>query len=245
MADKSFETLNSPASSIGMPVRLACAGIDWASFAQEWRTSYYEFTSAQANRKDDDSIAFKTVDDHHLDSLRALIASHEIEPLWTEEEVFAISRVWHFLDGWPDSSSGLQKLKDRDLQICTLSNANLNLLEDMGEFANLPWTHIFSAEKFGTYKPHPSVYIGACKEVGLDPGECAMVAAHLGDLQAAKKCGLQTIYVEREAEESWPIEKVREAKREGWVDLWVGIDDNLVGGGILEVARKMENWKTP
>lgn len=40
-----------------------------------------------------------------------------------------------------------------------------------------------------------------------------MVAAHLGDLQAAKECGLQTIYVEREEEETWPLEKVREAKR--------------------------------
>lgn len=115
-----------------------------------------------------------------------------------------------------------------------------SLLQDMADFASLPWSHVFSAEKFGTYKPHSSVYTGACKEVGLEPGECAMVAAHLGDLQAAKECGLQTIYVEREAEESWPVEKVREAKRNAWVDMWIGIDENFAGGGILEIVRRME-----
>ena len=240
LQDKAFETLNSPACSIGMHVRLACAAIDWASFAQEWRKSYYDFTSVQASRKDNDPIAFKTVDDHHYDSFRSLLAKYEISELWTDEEVFAISRVWHFLDGWPDSSRALQRLKDQGVMICTLSNGNLGLLEDMAAFANLPWTHIFSAEKFGAYKPHPSVYTGACKELALKTDECAMVAAHLGDLLAAKQCGLQIIYIEREYEESWPAERVSKAKEEGWVDMWISTDDNTVGGGILEVAKNLE-----
>jgi len=33
-----------------------------------------------------------------------------------------------------------------------------------------------------------------------------MVAAHLEDLQAARECGLQNVYVKREGEESWPVE---------------------------------------
>jgi len=49
-----------------------------------------------------------------------------------------------------------------------------------------------------------------------------MVAAHLGDLKAAKSHGLQVIYVERPMEEDWSQEEVEMAKREGWVDLWVG-----------------------
>ncbi len=59
LEDKAFETLNSAASSSGMPVHLARAAADWA---QEWRTSYCEFPSAQANRKGDDSLKSKTVD---------------------------------------------------------------------------------------------------------------------------------------------------------------------------------------
>lgn len=86
---------------------------------------HYEFTGAQASRNGDDSLNFKTVDDHHHDSLRALIARHDIEHLWTEEEILAISRVWHFLDGWSDSTRGLQILKDRGSMVCTLSDGNL------------------------------------------------------------------------------------------------------------------------
>ena len=224
-----------------MSLRFACAAVHWPTFAQEWRESYSKFTSAQANCQGDDPATFKTVDDHHHESLRALLAQYEITELWTDEEVLAISRVWHYLDGWPDSSPALQALKDRGLKVCTLSNGNLSLLKDMAEFTSLPWTNVFSAEQFRAYKPDPSVYLGACKKLGLEPSECAMVAAHLGDLQAAKRCGLQTIYIERPDEESWPAEKVKEAKQQDWVDMWIGIKENAMDGGILEVVRKMES----
>ena len=36
--------------------------------------------------------------------------------------------------------------------------------------------------------------------LGLDPSECMMVAAHGGDLRAARRHGLQTGYVERPRE---------------------------------------------
>ena len=65
-----------------------------------------------------------------------------------------------------------------------------------------------------------------------------MVAAHLTDLRSARKCGLKTIYVEREQEEGWTKERVNETKKEGWVDIWVGLED---GEGerrsFLELAR--------
>lgn len=183
------------------------------------------------------------MDDHHLDSLRALLRQHGISALWPDEQVVQISRIWHHLDGWPDSSRGLAALRNQGVIICTLSNGNVELLADMAAHADLPWTHLFSAEKFGAYKPHPSVYTSACKELGLAPGRCAMVAAHLADLEAAKDCGLQTIYIERAQEETWPVGKIEGAKSKGWVDMWVGIRDDSVGGGILEVARNLEGAK--
>lgn len=67
-----------------------------------------------------------------------------------------------------------------------------------------------------------------------------MVAAHLGDLEAARKGGLQTVYVERTGEEAWSEEQVREAKREGWVNMWVKLDETDSGGGLLEVARRLK-----
>ena len=169
-----------------------------------------------------------------------LLKENNISELWLDEEVEEISRIWHYLDGWPDSSKGIKQLNQEGLTTCTLSNGNVELLQDMAKHADLPWTHIFSGEQFKAYKPSPQVYHGAAEKLGLPTIECAMVAAHLGDLKAAKACGFQTIYVEREGEESWSLEDTQAAKREGWVDMWVSLDERFDGGGIAEISRKFE-----
>lgn len=117
----------------------------------------------------------------------------------------------------------------------TLSNGNLSLLNDLKTHAMMDFTHIFSAELFGTYKPSSEVYLGAVEKLGLQPSECAMVAAHLGDLAAAKANGLQAIYVERSGEEHWSEDKIAKAKEGGWVDLWVPLDSS----GFITVAESL------
>jgi 2-haloacid dehalogenase len=81
------------------------------------------------------------------------------------------------------------------------------------------------------------VYLGAVEKLGLQPIDCAMVAAHLDDLKAAKSHGLQTIYVERPGEEEWTSEQMDQAVQDGWVDLWVshGGESN----GFITVAEKL------
>jgi 2-haloacid dehalogenase len=90
---------------------------------------------------------------------------------------------------------------------------------------------------FGTYKPSPKVYLGAAEKLGIPPKECAMVAAHLNDLKAAKSNGLQTIYVERPDEEDWSEAEVQSARQEGWVDVWISIEDG--SKGFITVAEKL------
>ena len=52
---------------------------------------------------------------------------------------------------------------------------------------------------------------------------------------------MRTVYVERPGEEGWGGEDVEAAKAEGWVDVWVGLDDGGGGGGggFVEVARRL------
>lgn len=166
-----------------------------------------------------------------------LLEAEDLIDLWTPEELVTLSREWHFLDPWPDVSRGLAALKQK-FAVCTLSNGDRELLTDMAAYAKLDWTRVFSAEDFRAYKPSPLVYEGAAQALGLQTGECALVAAHLGDLQGAKKCGYQTIYVERANEERWSSEEVEKARKEGWVDMWVGAGDEGDEGGFLEVARR-------
>jgi 2-haloacid dehalogenase len=109
-------------------------------------------------------------------------------------------------------------------------------LEDLQSFGKLDFSHIFSAEQFGTFKPNKKVYFGAVEKLGLQPDECALVAAHLGDLQAAKSCGLAAIYVERPQEEGWSQRKIEQAKADGWVDLWITEGED----GFLAVDRKLK-----
>jgi 2-haloacid dehalogenase len=115
----------------------------------------------------------------------------------------------------------------------TLSNGNIKLLEDLQEHNSLPFKHITSAEHFGAYKPSPEVYHGAARRFGFRNLQCCLVAAHLEDLHAAKKCGFQTIYLERDLEEAWESRDIARAREEEFVDLWVEVG----GSGLIEVAR--------
>lgn len=88
---------------------------------------------------------------------------------------------------------------------------------------------------FESYKPSPKVYLGAAEKLDLDPSQCAMVAAHLNDLEAAKQHGFRVIYVERPGEEDWDEEKVARVKNEGWVDLWIHAGEH----GFVTVAERL------
>lgn len=104
--------------------------------------------------------------------------------------------AWHRLDPWPDAIAGLQRLKTRYV-IAPLSNGNVSLLLNMAKRAGIPWDAILGAEVAGAYKPQPEAYLRTVDILGLTPDEVALVAAHNGDLQAARACGLRTAFVPR------------------------------------------------
>ena len=233
------ETLNNPSNSISSGTRAAADLVSWPAFAQSWRVSYYHFVQSFNPETD----PFKSIDQHHCEALVKLLRDQNLQDLWTDDEIQKISMIWHFLDPWPDSSAGLAILNSK-FQTATLSNGNTALLKDLASHGSLPYAHILSAEDFQAYKPHPSVYLGAAKKLNLDPSECALVAAHLADLAAAKKVGYQAIYIDRPQEETWPKEKVQKARDEGWVDMWVDLAEGETFGtvrsdaGFVEVARR-------
>ncbi|KAJ5851954.1 uncharacterized protein N7529_011339 [Penicillium soppii] len=201
---------------------------DWLAIAEQWRLSYGIFTSTF-----DPSTEFVSVDQHHYRALAEILQKHGLDGLFTDEERWELSFSWHRLNPWPDSARGLEMLNQR-FETSTLSNGNLSLLRDLKTHGSLPFKHLTSAEDFGAYKPSPLVYKGAAEKHGYEPGQCAMVAAHLKDLKGAKDCGFQTIFVERYLEEAWSPVDVAKAKAEGWVDMWVDVDS----GGFVEVARR-------
>jgi len=73
-------------------------------------------------------------------------------------------------------------------------------MTDLSKHAGLPWDCILGAEIARHYKPDREVYQSAADVLDLRPGEVMMVAAHLGDLRAAKGVGLRTAFVARPLE---------------------------------------------
>jgi 2-haloacid dehalogenase len=169
-------------------------GVDGGEFALAWRAGYVP----AMQRVRSGELGWTKIDDLHRMILNDLLPRFGLERL-DEAQRVQLNKVWHRLDAWPDTVAGLTRLKQR-FTICTLSNGNLGLLTNMAKHAALPWDCILSAEVFRAYKPDPATYLGVAEVFGLQPSEVMLAAAHQDDLVGARKCGLQTAYIERPLE---------------------------------------------
>ncbi len=143
-------------------------------------------------------LPWTKLDDLHRIMLAETLKKFAIQNL-SDDEKEHLNRVWHRLKPWPDSVTGLQRIKSRFV-IAPLSNGNISLLTNMAKHAGLPWDCILSAENVRRYKPDPSVYLLAPQLFDLKPEQVMMVAAHEHDLQSARRHGLRTAYIHRPLE---------------------------------------------
>jgi len=138
------------------------------------------------------------LDEIHRMLLDELLLEFKITGL-NESEKDHLNHVWHRLRPWPDSISGLTRLRKRFI-LATLSNGNVALLTNIAKNAGLPWDCILSAELVKHYKPDREVYQMAADLLGIRPDQMMMVAAHNSDLRAAREVGLRTAFVVRPME---------------------------------------------
>jgi 2-haloacid dehalogenase len=169
--------------------------VDWPRFADEWRLDGYVAGMERIRRGE---LPWMKVDRLHRRKLDELLETYGVRGL-AEAEVAGFNRVWHRLNPWPDAVPGLTRLKERFI-ISPLSNGDVALLTNMAKARNLPWDCILSSELFRTFKPDPRVYLGAADLLDLPPSSLLMVAAHAGDLRAARSAGLRTAFVPRPLE---------------------------------------------
>jgi 2-haloacid dehalogenase len=165
--------------------------VDGTAFADAWRAQY----APNMNRVRTGELPWTTLDRLHRMALDRLLPEFGLTGLG-EDETASLNRAWHRLRPWPDSVQGLTRLKRRFI-IAPLSNGNVALMTNMAKNAGLPWDCILGAELARHYKPDPEVYQSAADFLDLTPDQVMMVAAHLGDLRAAKARGLRTAFVAR------------------------------------------------
>jgi 2-haloacid dehalogenase len=191
------------------------------------------------------TVDWKEVDRLRIEYLPQLLAEHglvilpkdrsiskldvEAGSLWNRSQLEHLARVWHRLTPWPDTCPGLELLNEQYSTVA-LSNTYNDLLKGLVAHSSIPLREVYSADMFQSYKPNARVYLGAAEKMGVKPEECALVAAHLGDLKGAKGCGFYAIYVERHQEEKNP-----ELQGEDIPDMVVKADEN----GFFTLADRL------
>lgn len=198
-------------------------GLDPFDFADAWRRQYSPaMEEVRSGRR-----PYVRLDVLHRENLVKVLDHYEIKGL-TEAQIDELNLAWHRLDPWQDSVEGLHALK-RKFIIAPLSNGNIRLMVDMAKRAGLPWDAILGAEVVKAYKPSPQVYNETVDILGLAPAELCLVAAHNGDLAAARKCGLSTAFILRPNEHG-PKQKTDLKAEQAW---------DFVAGDLKELAGKL------
>src|ERR1700741_4188969 len=196
---------------------------DWHAFADRWRARYQP--AMDKVRKGERPWA--KLDDLHRENLIELVKEFEITGL-SEADIDYLNRAWHRLDGWPDTVEGRPRLK-RKFILATLSNGNVALMVNMAKYAGLPWDVILCAEGWQAYNRQPEAYDRTAAFLDLKPAQCMMVAAHNGDLVAARGRGFHTAFVSRPLEHG--PSKTRDVKAEH--------DFDVIADNFIDLAAKL------
>src|ERR1700758_1212927 len=167
------------------------------------------------------------LDDLHRETLVELLREFGIASL-SEAEIDHLNRAWHRLDGWPDTVEGLTRLK-RKYILATLSNGNVSLMVNMAKYAGLPWDATLGPEVAHAYKPQPEAYDRTADFLGLKPRQCMMVAAHNGDLVAARGRGFHPAFISRPLEHG--PNKTRDIRAEH--------DFDVIADSFIDLAAKL------
>ncbi len=165
--------------------------LDWNDFAVYWRSLY----DPAMKKVRDANRDFVILDVLHRENLDQTLAHFNVDPL-DAASMKRLNEAWHRLPPWPDVVAGLNRLKTHYI-LATLSNGNIALMVNLARHSALPWDAILGGEIARAYKPSPQAYLRSAATLGLEPEQCMLVAAHNGDLAAAREQGFRTGFVPR------------------------------------------------
>jgi 2-haloacid dehalogenase len=127
----------------------------------------------------------------------------------TEDDVLRLKAAMLTMPAHPDTTEGLTRLRDDGFRLVTLTNSPPNPagrtpLENAG-LAEL-FERQLSVDPCRAFKPSPVVYRYACAELGVQPADCMMVAAHVWDTLGAQHVGFSTALITRWGNPPLPVD---------------------------------------
>ena len=118
---------------------------------------------------------------------------------FTNAEVEQFMRAWQQLTPFPDVVAALPRLAS-DFRLVALSNGDRSFLDHLvADRIKYDFDEVISVDVFGAFKPHPAVYRGAARILGLEPHEVMMVSSNSFDVMGARMCGNRGAFVNRYA----------------------------------------------
>jgi 2-haloacid dehalogenase len=203
-------------------------GLDAENFADEWRAKYRPSIAAVRSGE----RAFTSLDQLHLENLLEVLADHCIDSSRIPPSALIdLSQVWHRLDPWPDSVSGLNQLR-KICMVGPLSNGNTSLLTRLARHGALPWDVVIGSDMVQAFKPDPRAYRRAAQLLDTAPGSIMLCAAHNDDLRAARAAGFGTAFLLRPYEHG-PLQTTDLEPTDDW---------DMVVRSIPELSRALSRY---
>jgi 2-haloacid dehalogenase len=194
-----------------------------ARLLREWfaQLVLYSMTATLAGRYTDFFTLGQAV-------LQMLADVHDVSI--TDDDLRSVKHGMLTMPAHPDVEEGLTALRDKGFRLVTLTNSPPNSggptpLEHAG------LAHFFeqrlSVESCRAFKPAPTVYRYVSEELGVEPAECMMVAAHVWDTIGAQSAGFSGALITRAGNAPLPAPDLPQP--------------DVVAGDLLQLAAKLTN----
>jgi 2-haloacid dehalogenase len=166
-------------------------GADWHAISDLWRRKQLEYTWLR-------SLMGRHADFWHLtgESLDYTLAVFK-----RQDPALRASLMQQYLslDCYPEVVGILQRLREAGMKTAILSNGSPTMLTAAVNSSGIGrlLDGVYSVEKVGVFKPHPSVYQIVVDELAVPAGRVCFMSSNGWDAAGAAAFGFRTVWVNR------------------------------------------------
>jgi len=160
--------------------------------ADDWFTKVLQHAAASTLSDD-----YRPFGDLAIAVLQMTAFAHGITP--SERQIAKVRNAMETLPPFPDVKRSLRKLRKANFRLAVLTNSAPAALERQMAHSGLGkyFEKALSVDLVQRYKPAPGTYRAAIQDLGAQPSDIVMVAAHHWDLLGASRVGCRTAFLSR------------------------------------------------